>query len=95
MSIELIGILLGYGVASFLTTTLFVRWRAQGSLVQQIRRHVCWFPLMPPLIFLYLSGKILLWLWRVGSEILRRYFELLSGKKMYRRRKVRDYYFRY
>lgn len=94
MSIDFIIILLGYGVASFLATTLFVRLGGKCSLERLIRRHIYWFPFMPPLIFLALIGKTMLWLLHAAFEILSRCFEFLSGKKIYRRQKI-DYYHRY
>lgn len=88
---DLIIILSGYGAASFVITALFVRLGKQCALKKTIRRHFYWFPLMPPVLLLWAISRVLVRTIRAIGGLIRRFFEILSGKKTYRRERIGPY----
>ena len=88
---DLIIILSGYGVTSFVITALFVRLGRQCALKKTIRRHFYWFPLMPPVLLLWAILRATIGTICAIGGLIRRCFEILSGKKTYRRERIGPY----
>jgi len=92
MPTEVIAFLLTYAIGSFLLTALFVRLEERSALAVIMRRNFYCFPFMPPMLigWALMHGLNLLMRW--GDFFLRYCFEILSGKKAYRRQRIDQYY---
>lgn len=90
---DIIILLLGYAVASFVLTALFVRLGKQTGLAIKIRQRFYWFPFIPPVLFVQGFLQIVAWASRSLISLLRYCFESLSGKKTYRRQRIDRYYY--
>lgn len=84
--------ILSYGIGSFVVTALFVRLGRQCVLQDTIRRHFYWFPLMPPVLLAWVIKQGITWTLSTVARLARRCFEILSGKRTYRRHKIWPYY---
>lgn len=92
MPTEVIAFLLTYAIGSFLLTALFVRLEERSALAVMVRRHFYCFPFMPPILLGWglvhgMSRAV-----RAVDAFLRYCFEILSGRKTYRRQKIDQYY---
>ena len=89
---DIITFVLGYVIASFLLTALFVRLGKQTALARKIREHFYWFPFIPPVLIAWGLLQAVDWTTHRLASLTRRCFEILSGKKTYRRQKIGAYY---
>ena len=91
MSDDIITFMLGYVIASFLLSALFVRLGKQTALAKKIREHFYWFPLIPPALAVWIIFQGMIAAIRSLLGFLRFCFESLSGHKTYRRKKIEPY----
>ena len=88
----IITMLMIYAIASFVLTAFFVRLGKKSALAVMVRRHFYCFPFMPPILLGWglvhgMSRAV-----RAVDAFLRYCFEILSGRKTYRRQKIDQYY---
>ncbi len=78
MPLDITMILLGYAVASFILTALFLRLENETPLEKIIRRHFYCFPLMPPVLIVWVLLQGMIKASSVMIDGLRYCFETIS-----------------
>ncbi|MEO9566223.1 hypothetical protein [Parasphingorhabdus sp.] len=74
-----------YLLSSFIFSALYVRFADQSPVAKTLRKHFYLFPFIPIFVFMYLLKHAMTLLIRIPGKMTRRAFEILSGKKTYKK----------
>lgn len=81
-----------YLLISFILSALYVRFADRSPMAKALRKHFYLFPFIPIFALMYLLIRAVTLMVGIPAKIIRRAFEMLSGKKTYKKRSA---YYKY